>query len=75
MKLARMVITMMAVALLFGGFLASLSAAIQGTAAEYAQKIDVPPVRMLATIIFVGALILAFIPDKEGMEQPEDSAE
>ncbi|CAN1493200.1 hypothetical protein MCEMSE15_00258 [Fimbriimonadaceae bacterium] len=75
MKLARMVITMMAVALLFGGFLASLSASIQGTAAEYAQKIDVPPVRMLATIIFLGALVLAFLPDKEGMEQPEDSAE
>jgi len=75
MKLARMVITMMAMALLFGGFLASLSASIQGTAAEYAQKIDVPPVRMLATIIFLGALVLGFLPDKEGMEQPEDSAE
>jgi len=69
MKIARIAITIMAVAQLFGGFLASSMATLNGTQAEYARQIDSPGVRMLATLILVGAIVLAFIPDREAAEE------
>ena len=65
MKLARTAICIMAVVLLFGGFLAYLAAALQGDAVGYAKRVDVPAVRILASIIVFGAIALSFIPDRE----------
>ena len=64
MKLARLLTGMAAIALLLGGFVASQFAALGGQAADYAHKIDQAPIRMLALLILVGSIILAFFPDR-----------
>jgi uncharacterized transporter YbjL len=55
--------------LLVLGYLASQVAALTGTAAEYAARVDQLPVQMLSLFLFLTALGLAVVPDKEESAQ------
>jgi hypothetical protein len=65
MKKVRMLVAGVAMLLITAGYLASQFAYFQGTAAEYASKVDSPPVVMLSLVIFVTALVLFLVPDRE----------
>jgi hypothetical protein len=60
-----MIVSAATVVFLLLGYLASQVAAMQGTFASYAEKADSAPIRTLALLIFVGAIISCFIPDRE----------
>lgn len=65
MKTLRTALLMVGTALLTLGYLTSQFAAFQGWAKEYAQKVDQAPIQKLALVIFLGAIILSFLPDRE----------
>jgi hypothetical protein len=65
MSSIRKTLSYVVLALLTLGYLASQWAALQGTAPDYSARVDVPPVQTLSLIIFIAALVLAFIPDRE----------
>ena len=67
MKLAKLVLVIGIVALVGGGYIASQIAWWQGSeqAMAYAAKVDQPPIRILASILFFGAIIVGSIPEKE----------
>ena len=46
-------------------YLRSQQAAFTGEAAQYAEQIDRQPIQLLSLIIFLAALLLALIPDRE----------
>lgn len=59
------------VALLTLGWGGAALAAVRGTAGEWAEKVDgagAGPVRMLALVVLVAAVGLAFVPDREAAE-------
>ena len=68
MKKVRMLVAVVAMVLLAAGYLASQFSYFQGTASEYAAKVDTQPVVMLSLIVFLVALVLFFIPDREETE-------
>ncbi len=51
--------------LLTAGYLASQLAFKNGSAAEYATKVDQAPVVLLSLGLFILAVIFLFLPDKE----------
>lgn len=61
---------MAALSLLFlgGGYLASQVAAEQGNQSVFAAQMDQPAVRMVALVLFVCAISLAFARPSEGGE-------
>ena len=67
MRTVRLVLSVGTVLVLLGGYLASQYAALSGdqSAAEYAAKVDVAPIRLLASFLVVAAIVLAFIPERE----------
>lgn len=65
MRLARTVLSWMAVALLGVGYFASQVAYFAGSPTEYAQRMDQAGIRLIALILFAGAIVLAFFPDRE----------
>jgi hypothetical protein len=54
------------VLLMLGYFASQYAYLVQGDPSGYAAKLDQPPIRELAVLFFVAALILAFIPDQNG---------
>lgn len=65
MKSLRLALSAFLVLGLVAGYLASQYAYFTGTTAQYTEKIDQPPVRMLALLFFIAAIALAFVKDKE----------
>ena len=65
MKLARMLLVLVASLLLGGGFLASQLASLRGDSFAYAQRMDAAPIRYLALLLLLGAIGLSFIRDRE----------
>ena len=65
MKILRLALSGTSVVLLVAGYVASQVAAMNGTAPDYAQKVDQAPIRSLALIFLVAACVLALIPDRE----------
>jgi hypothetical protein len=65
MKTVRVVLSAISVLLLLAGYLASQWASLSGSAASYAEKVDQPPIRMLALLLLVAAIVLAFVPARE----------
>jgi hypothetical protein len=55
----------MAGILLTAGWLASVQAALNGTALDYAKRIDQPSVATLALALLVAAIVAWLIPDRE----------
>lgn len=65
MTKVRMMVAVVTMLLLAVGYLASQYAYFQGNAPDYAAKIDSPPVVALSLVIFLAALILFLIPERE----------
>lgn len=57
------------VLLMLGYFASQYAYLVQGDPSSYAARLDQPPIRELAALFFIAALILAFIPDRNG-DQP-----
>lgn len=66
MKVFRLAISVLGVAGLAIGYFASQTAYFSGRAAEYAQAVDQPAVRYASLALLAAAILLAFIPDREG---------
>ena len=73
MKLARLVVVAVAALLCGGGFVASQLASINGDAQNYATRMDQAPIRMLALLLLVAAIALAFVKDSSGDSGSEES--
>lgn len=58
----------LSILLLMAGFLGSQYAAMNGAYAAYAEKTDAFPIRMLALVILVVAVVLGFAPKHEDRE-------
>lgn len=65
MKLARLIVGVLLAVLLTAGYAASQWMTLQGRAAEWAAKVDQPPIRLLALVLLLAATALAFVPDRE----------
>lgn len=64
----RAALTSLVIAMLALGWLGAAFAAMNGEAATWAEKIDgaqAGPVRLLALVVLLGAIGLAFVPDRE----------
>ena len=68
MKTVRTALTVAALFLLGGGYAASQIALFEGRAADYAGRVDVPPIWNLSGLLLLLAVVLAFIPDRD--EEP-----
>lgn len=68
MKSLRTVLSVVSIVLLGLGYIASQIAAWNGSATEYARRVDEAPIRTLALLLLLAAVILAFVPDREGTE-------
>ena len=64
-----MLVALVAFALLGGGYLASQLAAVKGNHAAFANQMDQIPIRVLACIALLGAIVLAFLKDPESVEE------
>lgn len=64
MRTLRTALTAAALCLVCAGYAASQIAYFQGTVAEYAARVDTPPVQRLAGLLLLSAIILAFIREK-----------
>ncbi|MEZ0326873.1 MAG: hypothetical protein ACAH95_13315 [Fimbriimonas sp.] len=65
MSSLRRLLSYVVVALLTLGYLASQWAALNGTASDYAARVDIKEVKLLSLLLLIAALVLAFIPDRE----------
>lgn len=65
MKTLRLGLTLAAALLLTGGYLASQYSYFNGRAAEFAAKMDDPPIRWLATLLLMAAIALSFVRQEE----------
>ncbi len=65
MSKIRLLIAGITAALLAAGYLASQLAFMNGTAPDYAAKVDQPPIVLLSLVLFLAAVALCFIRDKQ----------
>lgn len=70
MGLLRRLLGYIVLALLGLGYLASQYQALYGDAAAYSARVDIPQVKYLCLFLFLAALALAFVPDREEGEAP-----
>jgi hypothetical protein len=64
-KFLRLALSAISIGLLLAGYLASQIAAMEGSFATYAQRVDEAPIRTLALIILLAAILSGFFPSKE----------
>ena len=65
MRDLRAAVTALVIALLVVGWGGAAWAAMEGKAGEWAIKADAAPIRLLALVVLVAAVVLAFMPDRE----------
>lgn len=65
MTRVRVLVGASVAALIAVGYLASQVAFFQGSSAEYAARVDSPPIVMLAMVVLLAVIALFFIPDRE----------
>lgn len=65
----RAALTALLAALLVLGWGGAALAAMGGTAADWAVRTDAAPVRLLALVALVGAVALAFVPDRDAAKE------
>ena len=65
MKNFRILMSIAVFALLMLGYAASQLMTLQGSAIEYAKRVDCPPVQWLSLAILLICIALAFIRDEE----------
>jgi len=75
MKLARLVVVAVAALLCGGGFVASQLASLNQDAQNYATRMDQPPIRMLALLLLVAAVGLAFVKDTSAETDASEETE
>jgi len=68
MKTVRMALSALTIGLLGLGFIASQLAGLSGNQMKYAEQVDAAPIRMLALVLLLGAVALAFVPEREESE-------
>lgn len=68
MKTLRLALTLVSVLLLAAGSVASLASYFGGWVADYYAKIDQPSIVILALVLFLAAIGLSFVPDREEPE-------
>ncbi len=61
----RTALAALVVVLLVLGWGGAAFAAMNGTATEWAVKMDAAPIRTLALVVLIGATIAAFVPERE----------
>lgn len=64
--LIRTVYAIAATLVVVGGYVASQWAYFHGNAAEYAKSVDSTPIVAVSAVLVVAAIVLAFLPEKEG---------
>ena len=64
MRTLRTALTLAAFSLLTAGYAASQIAYFKGTFADYASRVDQPPVQRLAGILLLLSIVLCFIKEK-----------
>jgi hypothetical protein len=76
MKKLRTAVAVVTLVLLTAGYAVSQIAALQGWAADYALRVDSPPVQRLAMALFLAIVALGFIPDRDPIshERAEEKA-
>lgn len=62
MKTVRSALALVICLLLALGYAASQWAFFHGQAADYAKRVDTPPVRLLALALLIGCVVLTFVP-------------
>lgn len=67
MKTLRTALALVTVGLLTVGYFVSQYAYFNGWAADYAARVDVPPVSRLALVIFLAIVVLGFVKER-GMD-------
>lgn len=65
MKALRNMIALVAVVFLGSGYFASQLAMMRQEPSRFALQVDQPAIRMLSLVLLLGAIVLAFIPEKE----------
>jgi hypothetical protein len=68
MKQLRSILALVAFLFLAAGYGASQFAYFTGTPSEFAARMDAMPIRLLAAVLFVSALVLCFIRSGEPEE-------
>ena len=69
MKSLRYGLSILVIVLLAAGYMGSQYAALNGTAADWAAKVDRPPVVSLALVLFLAAIVLCAIRDREEIDE------
>lgn len=64
MRTLRLFLSGTSVVLLVAGYCASQVVALDGTAQEYAQRVDQAPIRYLALVLLIAACVLSLVPDR-----------
>jgi hypothetical protein len=65
MSSVRRLLGIVVLAMLTLGYLASQYAILYGDPVGYAARVDIPQVKYLSLFLFLAALVLAVIPDRE----------
>ena len=68
MKTLRLVLSGITVLLLTLGYLGSQWSALNQQSQDWAHRMDEPAIVALSLLLFLGAVVLFFIPDREGDE-------
>jgi hypothetical protein len=66
MKALRNMIALVAVAFLGLGYFASQASVLGGNVSKFAHQMDQTGIRILAALLLAGAIVMAFVPDREG---------
>lgn len=64
MRLLRDCLGVFGAILLIAGYLAAVQASATGQAAEYAAKVDAAPIRSIALLLLLAAIVLSFVPER-----------
>ncbi len=67
MKVLRLALSVVVITGLLVGYLSSQAAFFEKRTAEYAAKVDQPPIAMLALLVLVAAIVLSFVKDQESV--------
>jgi len=65
MRTARFVVVVVLTVLVVGGYAASQVAYFNGTATEYAAKVDTPSIRILSLLLLLVSIAMAFVREPE----------
>lgn len=65
MKTLRTALSAITILLLLAGYVASQLAALNGTASDYAERVDQAPIRYAALALLIAAIVLAFVRERE----------